>query len=109
MDDVELLVSVLRLEGREEPSSPAGHGADVVDVCTEEWPVGGVRLLGVREDVHVVVAREALDEPEDGGDDAIGAGAIDATVDEQGELHPAKTVARTSLPIFKSTLALSVA
>jgi hypothetical protein len=60
-----------RVEGLEEASSPATSVADIVDACADEVPFGGVGLLVVAEDVQLVMAGEAFDEPDEGGDHAL--------------------------------------
>jgi hypothetical protein len=37
--------------------------------------------------MHGVVAREALDQPQDCGDDALASAAIDAAGDDQSDVH----------------------
>src|SRR5687768_14769954 len=68
---------------------PRAHGSDVVHARAEQGPVARLGLLREREHVNVVVPREALDEPEERGDDALGSALVHAAGRHESESHGA--------------------
>jgi GT2 family glycosyltransferase len=92
--DIEARPAMLGGEAPEQASAPPRCAADVVHARAEQVPLGGIHFLIVRVDVHVVAAGESLDEPEDGGDDAMRPAAVHSTMNQEGQLHGAEAIDR---------------
>ena len=88
----------------EEAPSPAALRTCVVDLGAKKRPSGFVGFLTQGEDMNFVAAGEAFDQPEERVDDALLAGAVDAAVKKDGELHGRQSIGGDVTTILRPSL-----
>ena len=92
MEKVEGPMTMLRHNLRQH-TRPAGGSANIMDLGAEKLVARRPWLLPQGEHMHVVLAREALDEPEQAWNNAVLATAVDSAGHQQADLHrPLNTV-----------------